>query len=255
MTNALKKYDESELEIIRDNVAKGATNKELEFFLTVCARRNLDPILKQIYWTPKGVMTSIDGLRLIAYRTRRYRPGKKEHILDEKGNLEKARATVSQLFTYEDGTHEWFEVTEEASLNEYVASTPTWRKMPEVMLKKCAEAQALRRAFPEEMGSLYATEELDQANEESERKPEPPKRAGTDLGGIIDIVMENASLAPLTIGAKYDELASSMKDAPTAKDLKALWHQCEKDKDFNDEQLEGLKAIKEAEKTRLASGE
>ena len=263
MTNALEKYDESELEIIRDNVAKGATNKELQFFLTVCAKRNLDPILKQIYWTPKGMMTSIDGLRVIAYRTGRYRPGKKEHILNEKGNLEQARATVFQLFTYEDGTHEWFEVTEEASLNEYIANTPTWRKMPEVMLKKCAEAQALRRAFPEEMGSLYATEELDQANEGRESKPEPPKQAGKSLKqiaklhpsnklqGTIDVVLETAESKKLSTDEKYDLYVAQMKDTSDPRVLKKIIEEAREDKALFDEHREGLEEIKETEKKRI----
>ena len=36
-----------------------------------------------------------------------------------------------------------------------------WKNMPHVMLSKCAEAQALRRGWPEAMSGLYVQEEMD----------------------------------------------------------------------------------------------
>lgn len=38
-----------------------------------------------------------------------------------------------------------------------------WKTMPHVMLPKCAEAQALRRGWPEDLSGIYAPEEMDQA--------------------------------------------------------------------------------------------
>lgn len=38
-----------------------------------------------------------------------------------------------------------------------------WRKMPRVMIEKCAEAKALRRGWPDDFGGTYAEGELDRA--------------------------------------------------------------------------------------------
>ena len=40
-----------------------------------------------------------------------------------------------------------------------------WKKMPRLMIEKCAEAQALRAGWPDSFSGLYVEEEMDQARE------------------------------------------------------------------------------------------
>ncbi|HKO84899.1 MAG TPA: phage recombination protein Bet [Actinomycetota bacterium] len=181
-------FTRSQIDLIKRQVAKGVSDDELQLFLYQCARTGLDPLSRQIYalerrekvgdqWVNKmSIQTGIDGLRLIAERTARYAPGPETtYEYDSGANLRRATAYVKKLTA--DGT--WHTVSASAFWSEYVATTrdgaPTriWKEKPHVMLGKCAESLALRRAFPAEMSGLYTGEEMDKAN--SGVDYEPPK--------------------------------------------------------------------------------
>jgi phage recombination protein Bet len=148
-------------------------------FLTIAAATGLDPLLKQIYLVRRGgqytTQVSIDGYRLIADRTGRYAPGREpSYEYDAEGRLLSATAYVKK---FAGGV--WHEIAATAFYDEYVQRTsggnPTqmWKKMPHLMLAKCAEALALRRAFPGELGGVYTAEEMAQA-----QNSEPTPAAG-----------------------------------------------------------------------------
>jgi hypothetical protein len=54
-------------------------------------------------------------------------------------------------------------VTATAFLSEYKGTSPVWRTKPRVMLSKCAEALALRKAFPVQCSGAYVEEEFDKS--------------------------------------------------------------------------------------------
>ena len=173
MSDALTIQDlgREKVELIKQTVAKGATDLELELFLHACKHTGLDPLMKQIYaikrWSQadgREVMsfqTGIDGLRLIADRTGKY-AGSSDAIFEEKdGKPMLAQVTVLKII---DGEKCAF--TASARYEEYVQKnrqmqpTSMWAKMPYLMLAKCAEALALRKAFPMELSGLYTNEEM-----------------------------------------------------------------------------------------------
>lgn len=137
-------------------------------------------MLKQIYAVVRKdkegksvltTITSIDGFRLIAERTRCYAPGKKSiYTYNAEGKLVSATAFVKKMTP--DGV--WHEVEEEAFFAEYKPKYGEfWDKMPHVMLAKVAEARALRRAFPNDLSGIYVSEEMDQAKQEHEAMSDP----------------------------------------------------------------------------------
>ena len=160
-----KSFTGEQLDLIKRTVAKETTNDELQLFLYTCRRTGLDPLAKQIYAIKrKGVMaiqTGIDGYRLIADRTGKY-AGNDDPIFDSE---EVPRRAVVTVYKMVDGVRCGF--TSSARWDQYYPGKGTqsflWDKMPHLMLGKCAEALALRKAFPADLSGIYTHEEMQQA--------------------------------------------------------------------------------------------
>lgn len=155
-------------DLIKRMFCRNASNDELELFITACKRYGLDPFSKQIYAIKYGptmcIQTSIDGFRLIAERTGKYAPGKEPSIAyDEQGHIESATSYVKKQTA--DGS--WHEVAATAYFDEYKGKSSFWDKMPRLMIAKCAEALAIRKAFPAELSGIYTADEMSQAEQHS----------------------------------------------------------------------------------------
>jgi len=145
-----------------------------------------------------AIITGIDGFRALAERSRAYRPDEDEpqYFYDDnlKGpsnplGIERCVVTVHKFGP--DGS--WYPLKGVAYWDEFAPIIPggkwedkgdTWRDgnpkktfapdgtftlqagnwvtMGRVMIAKCAEAQALRRGWPEDLSGVYSPEEMDQ---------------------------------------------------------------------------------------------
>lgn len=198
-------FTRDQLELLKRTIAKGTTDDELQLFVQTSQRLGLDPFARQIYAVKRsGVMAiqvAIDGFRLVAERTGCYAPGRPtEYETTDKGGIIAATAYVKKLVA---GI--WHEVAETAHWDEYVQKSPLWDRMPRVMLAKCAEARALRRAFPAQLAGVYAPEEMDPEDRH-------PVTSRPDLGNsTVAQLTESVDLASRIKAADMAELESLAK--------------------------------------------
>ena len=155
-----------QMDLVKRSIAKGATEDEFKLFAYRCKDMGLDPFKKEIYFvkyggTPGTIIVGIDGFRKIAHRSGRLSGIERGVIRNEEGICVAAWAKVYRS----DWTHPAYETV---SRHEYDTGKNNWSKMPETMLKKVAEASALRMAFPNELGEIYEQSEMDQAQDAAE---------------------------------------------------------------------------------------
>lgn len=189
-----REFSAAQLKLIRRTVARACTDAEFDQFIAVACSCGLDPLRRQITPLILGAdnaetrklvaWATIDGLRVIAAREGDYRPMETAPLIEhepsridlEKNPLGITRAEV-KAWKASDGV--WYPVAGEAWWDEYAplqqewspdqtdaqltarsVLAPSWSRMGRVMIAKCAEAQALRRGWPDVLSGLYGEEEL-----------------------------------------------------------------------------------------------
>lgn len=211
-------WTRDQIELLKTQVCPGATDQELALFGQVCRGLELDPFLRQIYAIKRrakndrggydekmSIQIGIDGQRLMAERTGKFGGTLRiEWTADGRNWVDcwlesypprAARATVARI----DGHGQVTEITAVAKWDSFAqsyynkekrAKVPTglWAQMPEHMLGKCAEMQALRRAF----GALFREAEAagvsfsaaDDAREASYEGELLEEETGSSPGGL-----------------------------------------------------------------------
>jgi phage recombination protein Bet len=292
-----------QLELIRNTVAKDCQPDEFNLFIAVAQRAGLDPFRKQISALVfnknkpdkrrMSIITGIDGLRAIAARSARYRPDENEPEYTYEPSLKGAtnplgvEKAVVRIYIRDEGGHEWRPVSGVAYWDEFAPISeewgedpqtgrrkPTgkqvldtqgnWGRMPRVMLAKCAEAQALRKAFPEDLSGLYEGAEMDQARVvdlspteiiDAQATGDRLERIGA-AGAIVFQLTPATPLEPIAIGKVADRVLEAYRtfdlqqarwfESANRTQLQEFWARSPSDALELKKKLEGLRTKLEA---------
>jgi hypothetical protein len=155
------KYTETQIQAIKDTVAKGASDSEFEMLMYLANRYQLDPILKEIFYSPQlqTIMTSRDGYLKIAHREKSFR-GIQSMAVCENDDFEfdAVNCKINHKFAKGDRGKvigAWAIVKKEgfdpvlayAPYDEHVQQGSKAWKYKSAMCCKCAESFALKRQF------------------------------------------------------------------------------------------------------------
>ena len=228
-------WDGKQLAALTQLGVEGAPQGDLAVFFHYCQATGLDPFAKQIRlrkdrhkvngeWQESwSIETEIDGYRVIAHRaakrdgvTLSYGPPK---WYDRAGGahdiwLGDEPPAGASLTVYKDSAP-FPAVIRFKSFAKYTSAgqlMAQWATMPDHMIAKCAEAQALRKAFPHDLEGIRVSDEPDRitappltVQQEPPKavaapRQRPPQRRAPANGGKVTEALNTA------IGKRFDKM-------------------------------------------------
>lgn len=237
----------------RNGAQELAPRATVEAFLQHCRRTQLDPIARQIYAICRkgrwGIQVSIDGARLIAERSGKY-AGQTPVEWTGDGQtwtqvwLDNKPPAAARVGVHRSDFREPLYAV--ANFQAYAAGGPMWDKMPALMIGKCAEMLALRKAFPQDLSGLYSSEEMDQAGEPQQAaqpaaqqpapQPQPePAAQQPDEDGVVDAeIVDDPEVRDV-----QQQWLDAIHGTNDVDHLRALWAEAQEKGAMND----GLRAV------------
>jgi len=231
-------FSDEQRRMMRDTLLNGASEEEASMLLEVARLRGLNPITRQIHFVKRwdsnkgrevwAYQVSIDGLRMIAERTGLYDgQDEPEFERDAKGNpiacrVRVYRKDIARAFVGVAYFSEYAQTKKDGKL------TNMWETKPHVMIAKCAEALALRKGFPEDMGGMYTDDEIDVTpREHPAPAPAPRMVPSFDLTSRLDRLAKAATgdeirAIDAEVGPAWDSLSTTEQDLYTKERTSAV---------------------------------
>ncbi|MDY6966821.1 MAG: RecT family recombinase [Halobacteriota archaeon] len=176
-TKTKRKYTDEERQIVKNTVAKGASDSEFERFMYLAETYHLDPLANEIWCTSYSgrtkIITGRDGYLKIAQNDSNYKglmsgvvkvgdefefkPGdQKSPVMHKFGTDRGVIIGAWAVCFYKDRAP----YVAFAEYEEYKKDSPIWKQYPSAMIKKVAEAMALKIQFG--ISGLVTKEEIEE---------------------------------------------------------------------------------------------
>ncbi len=217
-------------QIVRDFLTKGNGNvsdQDLTQFICICKYNQLNPFLNEAYLvkygqSPAQMIVSKEALMKRAEANEQYSGIKGGIIVQtEKGEIVERTGTFH--LKNEKLVGGWAKVYRKdrdfpteatVAFYEYDKGQSTWKEKPGTMISKVAKVQALREAFPAQLGAMYTAEEQSVQVEDA---------AYIDVTEKVEQeIKENANREPVSFdnairNAEQEQQDPEKNNAPSAK--------------------------------------
>lgn len=220
--NTSNEIDQHIWSALKNSLYTGARDESIKMVLDYCKAAKLDPMQKPVHIVPMSVknaqtgryeykdvvMAGVGLYRIQAARSNQYagvsEPEFGEDITCNLGGVEITypkwcRVTVKKLVnnTIVEFTAKEYWLENYASKKDERTPNTMWQKRPYGQLAKCAEAQALRKAFPEIVSQHPTAEEME----------------GKDINDL-EIEVKNITPKAQNISNKLDAVLSDFMQEP-----------------------------------------
>lgn len=161
-------------QIVRDFLTKGSgtvSDQDLTLFINICKYNLLNPFLNEAYLVkfgsaPAQMIVSREALMKRAEQCESYEGVRGGIIVVRDGNV----IDLEGCFKLKDDelvggwaevyrSDRRFPIISRVTLSEYDKKQSIWLEKPSTMISKVAKVQALREAFPAQLGAMYTEEE------------------------------------------------------------------------------------------------
>lgn len=224
--NTSNEIDQHIWSALKNSLYTGARDESIKMVLDYCKAAKLDPMQKPVHIVPMSVknaqtgryeykdvvMAGVGLYRIQAARSNQYagvsEPEFGEDVTCNLGGVDITypkwcKVTVKKIVnnTIVEFTAKEYWLENYASKKDELTPNTMWRKRPYGQLAKCAEAQALRKAFPEIVSQHPTAEEMEGKNFndlEMEVKNITPKAQSisSKLDSVLSHQEEEAHISP-----------------------------------------------------------
>lgn len=254
-----RKFTPEEVALVHRTFMDGASKDDVALFIATCERTGLDPFARQIMASSRNTqkdgrwvtiwtwLVTIDGLRKIAVDSGDYEGQEGPWWCGKDGQWQEVWTKAEPCYAAKVLVHRKGFRTGLSGIAKYESYVQkkkdgnpnnVWQNLGDHMTAKCAEALALRRAYPNEMAGLYTSDEMAQAGFEPAPAPEvkPAAQPGAnpiphewspDELGDFEVILDRAYQAFKDGGApdKFDAFSKkwkAMRTGPADPTLNAM---------------------------------
>ncbi len=205
--------------IIRNYLTRGndaVTDTEVVMFTNLCKYQKLNPFINEAYLVkfkgaPAQMVVAKEAYMKRAEKHEQYdgfRAGiivkRNDEYLDLEGSFSAPGDTIVGGWAEVHRKDRKYPTIGKVSMTEYNKGQSSWNKMPSTMIRKVALVQALREAFPSELGGMYIEDEIPEAQvvePDKEVKQEIKQKANKekldfDKSKVVEVEMTESPPEP-----------------------------------------------------------